>query len=65
MISAESGAIAPLLGVGPLPLTDSSLVRKAENRPLWLRCRTPQCSWTTKRPGDPWIAGAHLLHSGL
>jgi hypothetical protein len=65
MISAESGAIAPLLRKRLLLLAGSSLVREAENRPLLLRCRTPQCSWATKRPGDLWIAGAQLLRSAL
>ena len=50
MISAESGAIVPFTREQLLLLALSSLVRKAENRPLRLRCRTPRRSLDDKAP---------------
>src|SRR5688500_4738725 len=50
MISAESGAIVPFTREQLLLLALSSLVRKAENRPLRLRCRTPRHSLDDKAP---------------
>jgi hypothetical protein len=63
--SAESGAITLLTRERLILLAVTSLGRKAKNRPLWLRCRTPRCSWTTKRPGDLRIDGAQLLRGAL
>ena len=56
--------IAPLSRERLLGLDRMSLVENTGNRPLRLRCRTPRRGWTTKRPGDRSIAGAHFLLGG-